>query len=181
LIVRETAVVADVDPGLGASLARTTFRAKDTLWRFYLAPLKQASGSLKSPARDRQALVVASHKQVRSQLGQVTVLAYDANGYGRGAFLNNRTIIRGRHPGRGVFGQAVVRYVKAAHSFISLIGGAARVRLACAPGIRQRFVADAQSISGPRIHPKGIQVVDVIVDGQFDTPQNSRSRPEPGY
>jgi NADP-dependent 3-hydroxy acid dehydrogenase YdfG len=67
-------------------------------WHFCLAALRQVHGLLKKSSRNGKALAIQTDvtrpdfvktpwRKVRSELGQITALAYNANGYGRGGFL----------------------------------------------------------------------------------------------
>ena len=118
--------------------------------------------------------------KIRSELGPVTALAYNASGYGRGAFLD-------LDPGQfqqafavGVMGavhlaQAVLPDMLAAgHGFISLTGATAalRGRAGFAPmAIAKSSLRMLGQSLAREFHPKGIHVVHVIVDGQIDTPK----------
>jgi NAD(P)-dependent dehydrogenase (short-subunit alcohol dehydrogenase family) len=187
----ETAVIAGVGPGLGASLARA-FAHKG----FAVALLSRHAESSESVAQEirsngASALVVptdAGDSQavtsavatIRSQLGPITVLAYNASSYGRGSFLELDATTFWHSYQVGVMGavhlaQAVIPgMLEAGHGFISFTGATAalRGRAGFAPlsiakaGLRML----AQSLAR-EFHPQGIHVVHVIVDGQIDTPK----------
>jgi NAD(P)-dependent dehydrogenase (short-subunit alcohol dehydrogenase family) len=93
----ETAIIAAVGPGLGASLAHA-FASQGYRVALLSRSLRQAPALLEEirPAHGK-ALVVQTDvtplrvgkkavEQVRSELGQITALAYNASGY-RGGFL----------------------------------------------------------------------------------------------
>jgi NAD(P)-dependent dehydrogenase (short-subunit alcohol dehydrogenase family) len=124
--------------------------------------------------------IAAGIASIRAQLGPVTVLAYNASGYGRGPFLNiDASTFRDSFQA-GVMGavhlaQALIPgMLKVGHGFISFTGATAALRgragfapLAIAKaGLRML----AQSLAR-EFHPQGIHVVHVIVDGQIDTPK----------
>lgn len=94
----ETAIIAGVGPGLGSSLARVFAR------QGYVVALLSRSAETSTRVAEEirlskgKALVVQTDvsraesvrnavEQIRSDLGQITVLAYNASGYGRGGFL----------------------------------------------------------------------------------------------
>jgi NAD(P)-dependent dehydrogenase (short-subunit alcohol dehydrogenase family) len=67
-------------------------------WHFCLAALRQAHGLLKKSVAQWQSSGYSNRchppglrkntvEKVRSELGQITALAYNANGFGRGGFL----------------------------------------------------------------------------------------------
>jgi NAD(P)-dependent dehydrogenase (short-subunit alcohol dehydrogenase family) len=194
----ETAIVAGVGPGLGASLARALAREEYAVGLFsrraessqpVAEEIRAGSGkALVVPVdvTDRNAVLKAVER-VRSEFGPVTVLAYNASGFGRGRFLDldPNTVLQSFEV--GVMGavhlaQAVIPgMLDAGHGAISLTGATASLRG------RSGFAPLAIAKSGLRMlgqslarefHPQGIHVVHVIVDGQIDTPR-LRAR-EPG-
>lgn len=95
----ETAIVAGVGPGLGSSLARAF--AKEG----YQVALLSRRGESSEPVAEQiqaaqgMALVIPTDvteqrsvsdavARVKADLGPITVLAYNASGYGRGGFSN---------------------------------------------------------------------------------------------
>jgi NAD(P)-dependent dehydrogenase (short-subunit alcohol dehydrogenase family) len=187
----ETAVIAGVGPGLGASLARAFARQG-----FAIALLSRHAESGESVAQeirscgaaalvaptdvaDLQA-VTSTVASIRSRLGPITVLAYNASGYGRGSFLNLDATTFRQSFEVGVMGAvhlaqaSIPDMLTAGHGFISFTGATAalRGRAGFAPlsiakaGLRML----AQSLAR-EFHPQGIHVLHVIVDGQIDTPK----------
>jgi hypothetical protein len=70
-------------------------------------------------------------EQVRSELGQITALAYNASGYGRGGFLelDPKTIQQSFEVGAVHLSQRVIPdMLSAGHGFISLTGATAALR-----------------------------------------------------
>lgn len=199
-MIMETAVIAGVGPGLGASLARRFAREG-----FAVALLSRHAGSsepvaheirsngvpalvLPTDVGDPQA-VTSAVATIRSHFGPITVLAYNASGHGRGLFLELEATIFRQSFEVGVMGavhltQALIPgMLEAGHGFISFTGATAalRGRAGFAPlsvakaGLRML----AQSIAR-EFHPKGIHVVHVIVDGQIDTPKLRAREPDRG-
>jgi NAD(P)-dependent dehydrogenase (short-subunit alcohol dehydrogenase family) len=194
----ETAVVAGVGPGLGASLARAFAHNG-----FALALISRHAASSEAIAEEIRsngtpALVVPTDvgdlqavtntvATIRSKLGPVTVLAYNASGYGRGSFLGISPTIFRESFQVGVMGavhlaQALIPdMLEAGHGFISFTGATAALRG------RAGFAPLAIAKSGLRMlaqclarefHPQGIHVVHVIVDGQIDTPKLRAREPQ---
>ncbi len=187
----DTAVIAGVGPGLGSSLGRAFARqglAIALLSRHAessepVARELRSSGTsvlvVPTDVTDLQA-VTRSVATVRSNLGPITVLAYNANGYGRGPFLEIDPALFRQSFEIGVLGavhltQLVIPdMLNAGRGFISFTGATAALRgragfapLAVAKaGLRML----AQSLAR-EFQPKGIHVVHVIVDGQIDTPK----------
>ena len=130
--------------------------------------------------------VKSAVEQVRSELGQITALAYNACGYGRGVFLEVDPKVIQQSFEVGVMGavylsQAVIPdMLKAGHGFISLTGATATLRGRA--GFAPLAIAKAslrmlgQSLAR-EFHPKGIHVVHLIVDGQIDTPKLRAPQP----
>jgi NADP-dependent 3-hydroxy acid dehydrogenase YdfG len=194
----EAAIVAGVGPGLGASLARALARERYALALFarrsestesVAEEIRAASGKVLPVAldvTDRDA-VLRAVRQVQSELGTVTALAYNASGFGRGGFLDlDPNTIRQSFE-TGVMGavhlaQAVIPGMKnVGHGAISLTGATASLRG------RSGFAPLAIAKSGLRMlgqslarefHPQGIHVVHVIVDGQIDTPRLRAREPK---
>lgn len=194
----ETAIVAGVGPGLGASLARAFFRAGYSVGLLsrriessepVAAEIRAGRGkalALPVDVTDRKAVFQAVDK-VRTELGTVTILAYNASGFGRGKFLDlDPDTIRQSFEvgtmGAVHLAQAVIpEMLKAGHGFISLTGATASVRG------RAGFAPLAIGKSSLRIlgqslarefHPQGIHVVHVIVDGQIDNPRIRATYPD---
>ena len=194
----ETAIVAGVGPGLGASLARAF--SKEGYSVGLLSRRAESSEPVAAQIRanggkallvpvdvtDGKAAIQAVDK-IRAEVGAITVLAYNASGFGRGNFLDlDPEVIRQSFEvgtmGAVHLAQAVIPdMLKVGHGFISLTGATASLRG------RAGFSPLAIAKSSLRIlgqslarefHPKGIHVVHVIVDGQIDTPR-LRAR-EPG-
>ena len=194
----EAAIVAGVGPGLGASLARAFAREGYSVGLFsrrsdssepVAAQIQTRRGkALVVPVdvTDRKAVFQAVEK-IRAELGTITVLTYNASGFGRGLFLDldPETIRQSFEVGTmGAvhLAQAVIPdMLKAGHGFISLTGATASVRG------RAGFAPLAIGKSSLRIlgqslarefHPKGIHVIHVIVDGQIDTPKRRAREPD---
>ena len=187
----ETAIVAGVGPGLGSSLARALSREG-----YAVALLSRRAESSKPVASeirankgkafvvpvdvtDRKAVSQAVDK-IRSELGPISVLAYNASGYGRGSFLDlDPELIRQSFEvgamGAVHLAQAVIPdMLKAGHGFISLTGATAslRGRAGFAPlAIAKSSLRMLGQSLAREFHPQGIHVVHVIVDGQIDTPR----------
>jgi NADP-dependent 3-hydroxy acid dehydrogenase YdfG len=187
----ESAIIAGVGPGLGASLARAL--AKEGYAVALLSRHAESSTAIAAEIRSHhgKALVLptdvtnrdAVHRavqQARAELGPVTVLAYNAGGYGRGSFLDLDPETIRQSFEAGVMGAVYLAQsvlpdmLSAGHGFLSLTGATAALRG------RAGFAPLAIAKSGLRIlgqslarefHPKGIHVVHVIVDGQIDTPR----------
>ena len=194
----ETAIVAGVGPGLGASLARAL--AKEG---YALALLSRRVESAQPvvdeiTAAGSQAIVIPvdvtsaegvrqAALRARAEFGPITVLAYNASGFGRGRFLElNPAVIRQSFE-VGVMGavhlaqEVIPDMLKAGHGLISLTGATAalRGRAGFAPlAIAKSALRILGQSLAREFHPQGIHVVHVIVDGQIDTPR-LRAR-EPG-
>jgi NAD(P)-dependent dehydrogenase (short-subunit alcohol dehydrogenase family) len=194
----DTAIIAGVGPGLGSSLARAF--ARQGLAIALLSRHAESSESVAQQIRSNgaPALVVPTdvgNRQdvesavatIRSRFGPITVLAYNASGYGRGSFLELDATTFQQSFQVGVMGavhlaQAVIPGMLAAgHGFISFTGATAalRARAGFAPlsiakaGLRML----AQSLAR-EFHPRGIHVVHIIVDGQIDTPKLRAREPQ---
>jgi NAD(P)-dependent dehydrogenase (short-subunit alcohol dehydrogenase family) len=187
----ETAIVAGVGPGLGSSLARAFAREG------YQVALLSRRGESSEPAAEQiqaaqgTALVIPTDvterrsvtdavARVRSEIGPITALAYNASGYGRGRFLelDPETIRQSFEVGTmgAVYlGQAVIPDMLAAgHGFISLTGATAalRGRAGFAPlAIAKASLRMLSQSLAREFHPQGIHVVHVVIDGQIDTPK----------
>jgi NADP-dependent 3-hydroxy acid dehydrogenase YdfG len=187
----ETAIVAGVGPGLGASLARAFSREG---YAVVLLSRKLQSGepvadeirahggkalALAVDVTEREAVFEAAAKY-RAEFGPVTALAYNASGFGRGKFLELDSETIRQSFDVGVMGavhlaQAVIPdMLKSGHGFISLTGATASLRgragfapLAIAKSSLRML---AQSLAR-EFHPQGLHVLHVIVDGQIDTPR----------
>ena len=194
----ETALIAGVGPGLGASLARA-FSGQG-----YAVALISRHAESSEPVISRisslggkavalrvdladpsaaKAAVVKAH----SALGPITAMAYNASGYGRGPFLQlePQTFLDSFQVGvmGAVFlAQAIIPdMLGAGRGFISFTGATAALRgrsgyapLAIAKASLRML---AQSLAR-EFQPKGIHVVHVIVDGQIDTPRIRARAPE---
>ena len=194
----ETAVIAGVGPGLGASLARAfskegfpvalLSRRLETS-----APVAAQIQADKGTARalcvdvtDRDA-VFRTVETIRAELSPITTLAYNASGFGRGNFLDLDPAIIRQSFEVGTMGavhlaQAIIPdMLRAGHGFISLTGATAslRGRAGFAPlAIAKSSLRILGQSLAREFHPKGIHVLHVIVDGQIDAPR-LRGR-EPG-
>ncbi len=187
----DTAVIAGVGPGLGASLAKAFARQG-----LAIALLSRHAESAEPVARELRSMgvsvilaptdvtdlqaVTKTVATIKSQLGAVTVLVYNASGYGRGPFLQLDPAVFRQSFEVSVLGavhlaQAVIPdMLTAGRGFISFTGATAalRGRAEFAPlsiakaGLRML----AQSLAR-EFHPRGIHVFHVIVDGQIDTPK----------
>jgi NAD(P)-dependent dehydrogenase (short-subunit alcohol dehydrogenase family) len=187
----DAAIIAGVGPGLGSSLARAFARQG-----LGIALMSRRAESSEPVAQELRAsgvpvLVVPTDvtdlqavrtvvETIKSKLGRVAVLAYNASGYGNGPFLELDPVLFQRSFEVGVLGgvhlaQAVIPdMLTAGRGFISFTGATAalRGRAGFAPlsiakaGLRML----AQSLAR-EFHPRGIHVIHVIVDGQIDTPK----------
>jgi NAD(P)-dependent dehydrogenase (short-subunit alcohol dehydrogenase family) len=128
---------------------------------------------------DRNAALQAVGR-VRSELGNIAVLAYNASGYGRGPFLELEPEVILRSFEVGAMGavhlaQAVIPdMLKAGHGAISFTGATAslRGRAGFAPlAIAKSSLRVLGQSLAREFHPRGIHVVHVVVDGQIDTPR----------
>ncbi len=184
-----TAVIAGVGPGLGSSLARAFAREG-----LAIALLSRRAESSEPVARELRAngapvvvvptdvtnlqAVTCAVASVKSKLGPIAVLAYNASGYGRGPFLELDPAVFRQSFEAGVLGavhlaQSVIPdMLTAGRGFISFTGATAALRgragfapLAVAKaGLRML----AQSLAR-EFHPRGIHIVHVVVDGQIDS------------
>jgi NADP-dependent 3-hydroxy acid dehydrogenase YdfG len=187
----EAAIVAGVGPGLGSSLARAFAKegygvALISRHRESSEPVAEQILSNKGKAivlptdvTQRQAVVQAVEK-AKAELGPVRALAYNASGYGRGAFLELDPEQIRQAFDVGVMGavhlaQAVIPgMVAAGRGFISLTGATAalRGRAGFAPlAIAKSSLRMLGQSLAREFHPKGVHVVHVIIDGQIDTPK----------
>jgi len=187
----ETAIVAGVGPGLGASLARAfsgegysvgllSRRAESS--EPVAAQIAANGGKalvIPVDVTDRKAVFQAVDK-LRAEFGLISVLAYNASGFGRGPFLDlDPEVIRQSFEvgtmGAVHLAQAVIPdMLKVGHGFISLTGATAslRGRAGFAPlAIAKSSLRILGQSLAREFHPKGIHVVHVIVDGQIDTPR----------
>lgn len=187
----EAAIVAGVGPGLGAALARAFAQEG-----YALALLSRTLHSSEPVAHEiranngktlalvadvtDRAAVLRAVERIRSELGPITVLAYNASGFGRGPFLElDPEIIRQSFEvgamGAVHLAQAVIPdMLRAGHGFISLTGATAalRGRAGFAPlAIAKSSLRILGQSLAREFHPKGIHVVHVIVDGQIETPK----------
>ncbi|MBI2999549.1 MAG: SDR family NAD(P)-dependent oxidoreductase [Deltaproteobacteria bacterium] len=194
----EAAIVAGVGPGLGASLARALAREGFSVGLLSRRaessePVASQIQAMKGKAlvvpvdvTDRQAARETVAK-IRSGLGNITVLAYNASGFGRGAFLDlDPEVIRQSFEvgtmGAVHLAQAVIPdMLKAGHGFISLTGATAslRGRAGFAPlAIAKSSLRMLGQALAREFHPKGIHVVHVVVDGQIETPRLRAREPD---
>jgi NAD(P)-dependent dehydrogenase (short-subunit alcohol dehydrogenase family) len=185
------------DPGLGASLGRAFARQGyavallsrgDETSNRVAEQIRLANGKALVVQTDvtRAEWVKDAVDQVRSELGQITALAYNASGYGRGVFLEIDPKVIQQSFEVGVMGavylsQAVIPdMLKAGHGFISLTGATAalRGRAGFAPlAIAKASLRMLGRSLAREFHPKGIHVVHLIVDGQIDTPKLRARQP----
>lgn len=187
----EAAIIAGVGPGLGSSLARAfskegyalallsrTLHSSEPVAHEIRANNGKAL-ALVADVTDRAA-VLRAVERIRSELGPITVLAYNAGGFGRGPFLElDPEIIRQSFEvgamGAVHLAQAVIPdMLGAGHGFISLTGATAalRGRAGFAPlAIAKSSLRILGQSLAREFHPKGIHVVHVIVDGQIETPK----------
>lgn len=194
----ETAVVAGVGPGLGASLARVFSREGCSVALLSrrsessepVATQIHAAGgtalALTVDVTDRKVVLEAVEK-IRAELGAITILAYNASGFGRGNFLDldPETIRQSFEVGTmGAvhLAQTVLPdMLKAGHGFISLTGATAslRGRAGFAPlAIAKSSLRILGQSLAREFHPKGIHIVHVIVDGQIETPRLRARQPD---
>ncbi len=194
----EAAIVAGVGPGLGASLARAFSREGYSLG--LLSRKVQSSGPVAAQIRSHGGRAVAlsvdvtqrdrvfeAIERIRAELGPITVLAYNASGFGRGSFLDLDPDTIRQSFEVGVMGavhlaQAIIPdMLQAGHGFISLTGATAslRGRAGFAPlAIAKSSLRMLGQALAREFHPKGIHVVHVIVDGQIDTPKLRAREPD---
>jgi NAD(P)-dependent dehydrogenase (short-subunit alcohol dehydrogenase family) len=194
----ETAIVAGVGPGLGSSLARAF--AKEGYQVALLSRRAESSEPVAGQIRAAQgkALVVPTDvterrsvidavARVKSDLGPITALAYNASGYGRGRFLelDPETIRRSFEIGTmgavHVAQAAIPDMLAAGHGFISLTGATAalRGRAGFAPlAIAKASLRMLSQSLAREFHPQGIHVVHLIIDGQIDTPKLRAREPD---
>ncbi len=193
----ETAVVAGVGPGLGASLARAF--AKEGFSVGLLSRRPESSEPVAAHIRDQGGKALAipvdvtdgeavrqAVEKLRRAMGSITALAYNASGFGRGPFLElDPEIIRNSFEvgtmGAVHLAQAVIPdMLQAGHGFISFTGATAslRGRAGFAPlAIAKSSLRILGQSLAREFHPKGIHVVHVIVDGQIDTPKRRAREP----
>ncbi|MBI2361252.1 MAG: SDR family NAD(P)-dependent oxidoreductase [Deltaproteobacteria bacterium] len=193
----EAAIIAGVGPGLGASLARAFAREGFAVGLLSRRAESSAPVAAEIIAGHGRALVVATDvtdreqsltavEKIRSALGPVTALAYNASGFGRGPFLElDPGVIRHSFE-VGVMGavhlaQAVIPdMLKAGRGFISLTGATAslRGRAGFAPlAIAKSSLRILGQTLAREFHPQGIHVVHVVVDGQIETPRLREREP----
>ncbi len=194
----EAAIVAGVGPGLGSSLARALAREGYAIGLFSrhaessepVATEIRASGgkALLVPVdvTDREAVFQAVDR-VRSELGTISVLAYNASGYGRGAFLELDPDVILRSFEIGAMGavhlaQAIIPdMLRLGHGAISLTGATAslRGRAGFAPlAIGKSSLRVLGQSLAREFHPKGIHVIHVVIDGQIDNPRLRAREPD---
>ncbi|HZA54697.1 MAG TPA: SDR family NAD(P)-dependent oxidoreductase [Candidatus Udaeobacter sp.] len=194
----QVAVIAGVGPGLGSSLARAF--AQEGYAIGLISRRRESSEPVAEQIRanNGQATIVPidvtqrhavfqSVDKIRGELGPVTALAYNASGFGRGAFLELDPEQIRQSLDVGVMGavhlaQAVIPDMLArGHGFISLTGATAalRGRAGFAPlTIAKSSLRMLGQSLAREFHPKGIHVLHVIVDGQIDTPKLRARDPE---
>ncbi|MBI4524590.1 MAG: SDR family NAD(P)-dependent oxidoreductase [Deltaproteobacteria bacterium] len=193
----ETAIVAGVGPGLGASLARAFARegyaigliSRNAESSEPVAAILRTAGvkvlRISADVTDRRAVLQAV-ETINVALGPVTVLAYNASGYGRGPFLELKPETIRQSFEVSVMGafhlaQAVLpRMLEIGHGFISLTGATAslRGRAGFAPlAIAKSSLRILGQSLAREFHPRGVHVVQVIVDGQIDRPDIRQREP----
>src|SRR5256886_2498050 len=186
----ETAVIAGVGSGLGSSLARAFAREgyavalisrRSESSEPVAEQIRSAGGKaiiIPADVTQRQA-VLKSVKRASAELGSITALAYNASGYGRGAFLEIEPEQIRQSFDVGVMGavhlaQAIIpQMLNAGHGFISLTGATAalRGRAGFAPlAIAKSSLRMLGQSLAREFHPRGIHVIHVLVDEQTDTP-----------
>ena len=194
----EAAIVAGVGPGLGSSLARALAREGYAIGLFsrhsessepVAAEIRASGGkALLVPVdvTDREAVFQAVDR-VRSELGTISVLAYNASGYGRGAFLELDPDVILRSFEIGAMGavhlaQAIIPdMLRLGHGAISLTGATAslRGRAGFAPlAIGKSSLRVLGQSLAREFHPKGIHVIHVVIDGQIDNPRLRAREPD---
>ena len=194
----EVAIVAGVGPGLGSSLARALAREGHAVGLFsrrsessepVAAQIRTSGGrALVIPVdvTDREAVFPAVDR-VRSELGTIGVLAYNASGYGRGAFLELDPSVILRSFEVGAMGavhlaQAIIPdMLRLGHGAISLTGATAslRGRAGFAPlAIAKSSLRVLGQSLAREFHPKGIHVIHVVIDGQIDNPRLRAREPD---
>ncbi|MEE9550581.1 MAG: SDR family NAD(P)-dependent oxidoreductase [Candidatus Binatia bacterium] len=194
----EAAIVAGVGPGLGSSLARALAREGYAIGLFsrhsessepVAAEIRASGGkTLLVPVdvTDREAVFQAVDR-VRSELGTISVLAYNASGYGRGAFLELDPDVILRSFEIGAMGavhlaQAIIPdMLRLGHGAISLTGATAslRGRAGFAPlAIGKSSLRVLGQSLAREFHPKGIHVIHVVIDGQIDNPRLRAREPD---
>ncbi len=194
----ETAVVAGVGPGLGASLARAL--AKEGYALALLSRRVESSQPVADEIKGgggkaRMIPVDVTNRegvhqaalQAQAEFGPITVLAYNASGFGRGSFLDLDPAVIRQSFEVGVMGavhlaqEIIPEMLKAGHGAISLTGATAalRGRAGFAPlAIAKSSLRILGQSLAREFHPKGIHVVHVIVDGQIDTPRLRAREPK---
>lgn len=194
----EAAIVAGVGPGLGSSLARALAREGYAIGLFsrhsessepVAAEIRASGGkALLVPVdvTDREAVFQAVDR-VRSELGTISVLVYNASGYGRGAFLELDPDVILRSFEIGAMGavhlaQAIIPdMLRLGHGAISLTGATAslRGRAGFAPlAIGKSSLRVLGQSLAREFHPKGIHVIHVVIDGQIDNPRLRAREPD---
>lgn len=194
----EAAIVAGVGPGLGAALARAF--AKEGFAVGLLSRQRESSDPVASEIKsknskalvipvdvtDREAVFAAVEK-VRKEFGNITALAYNASGFGRGLFLELDPEVIRQSFEIGTMGAvhlahaAIPDMLKAGHGFISLTGATAslRGRAGFAPlAIAKSSLRILGQTLAREFHPQGIHVVHVVVDGQIETPRLRAREPQ---
>ena len=187
----ESAIVAGVGPGLGASLAGAFARegyavgllARKPESSTAVAEQIRTGGGKALPIQvdvtDRNGIFEAVAK-VRAEFGPITALVYNAGGYGYGNFLDLdpemiRRSFESSTMGAVHLAQATIPdMLKAGHGFISLTGATAslRGRAGFAPlAIGKSSLRILGQSLAREFHPQGIHIVHIIVDGQIDTPK----------
>ena len=194
----EAAVVAGVGPGLGSSLARALagegygvglFSRRSASSEPVAAQIQASGGKALVVPVDvtNRNSVVSAVDRVRSEFGAISVLAYNASGYGRGPFLELDPNVILQSFETGTMGavhlaQAIIPdMLRVGHGAISLTGATAslRGRAGFAPlAIAKSSLRVLGQSLAREFHPKGIHVIHVVIDGQIDTPR-LRAR-EPG-
>lgn len=194
----EAAIVAGVGPGLGSALARAFAREGFAVGLLSRRAESSEPVAKEIRAKNGNALVIpvdvtdrvaalAAVEKVRDEFGNITALAYNASGFGRGLFLELDPEVIRQSFEVGTMGvvhlahAAIPDMLKARHGFISLTGATAslRGRAGFAPlAIAKASLRILGQALAREFHPQGIHVIHVVVDGQIETPRLRAREPE---
>lgn len=194
----EAAIVAGVGPGLGSALARAFAREGFAVGLLSRRAESSEPVAKEIRAKNGKALVIpvdvtdrgaalAAVEKVRDEFGNITALAYNASGFGRGLFLELDPEVIRQSFEVGTMGvvhlahAAIPDMLKARHGFISLTGATAslRGRAGFAPlAIAKASLRILGQALAREFHPQGIHVIHVVVDGQIETPRLRAREPE---